>query len=233
MKLTPKDLEISATASDVSSLISILKSIKNAKINQMIDLGCAYGGLTKFVSEYLHVSKVYGVDLDESRLSEARLRGINTYRVNLNDESLPFRDNFFDLVTSFGVLEHLTYFDNLINESFRVLDCSGYLIISTPNLGSYINRIALLFGYQPRDIEISSKTSIRFLPIYGGEPIGHIRSATLDSIKHLLRHYGFSIVKVVASSPYSNKSRLLRALDKIFSFSPSLSRRFIILARKP
>ena len=108
----------------------------------------------------------------------------------------------------------------------------GYLIVAMPNLASYINRIGLLFGYQPRDVELSRYTSAQgFLPIYGGDWIGHVHSATLRAIKSLLGAYGFSVIKVTASNPYA-KTGLIRILDKLFSTTPGLSRRFIILAKK-
>jgi len=186
-----------------------------------------------YVANYLGVHEVYGIDVDEERLSKAHQKGVSVYRVDLNGEKIPASDESFDLVSSFGVLEHLIYFDNFFRESFRVLRKGGYLLISMPNLGSYINRIALLFGFQPRDVEISRMISNQgFLPRYGGTWTGHIHSATLRAIKQVISKYGFNIIKTGgAKSPYV-KSRLIKFLDYLFS-SPSLSRRFIILAQKP
>jgi len=101
-----------------------------------------------------------------------------------------------------------------------------------PNLASYINRIALLLGYQPRDVEISHKILPGTLPFYPIGFFGHIHSATLRAIKQLMKHYGFTIIKVKSSSPYQT-NKLVKVIDKVFSFSPSLSRRFVILGEKP
>jgi hypothetical protein len=81
--------------------------------------------------------------------------------------------------------------DNLISESFRVLATGGNFILSMPNLGSYINRLALLLGYQPRDVEISSVYHSGILPQYIGGWFGHLHSATLRAMKELLALYGF------------------------------------------
>jgi len=197
----------------------------------MLDLGCGYGGLTKYVASNLKIPDVYGVDIDDGRLEQARLKGIHTCNLDLNKARLPFPDGFFDLVTSFGALEHLVYFDNQLTESFRVLGNGRYLIVAMPNLASYVNRIALLLGYQPRDIEISRELSPGILPLYPHGFLGHIHSATLLAIKQMLNHYGFHIIKVTSSSPYQT-NKLLKVMDRLFSLWPSLGRRFIILAKK-
>jgi SAM-dependent methyltransferase len=230
-EITPKDLRVSATAHDIQSLNEILKGIGLPRVYRMLDLGCGYGGLTKYVANNLKIPDVYGVDIDDGRLEQAKLKGIHTYNLDLNNARLPFPDGFFGLVTSFGALEHLAYFDNQLKESFRVLAKGGYLIVAMPNLASYINRIALLFGYQPRDVEISRKLSPGVLPFYPRGFLGHIHSATLLAVKQILNHYGFQVTKVKSSSPYQ-RNKLLKVVDKVFLPWPSLSRRFIILAKK-
>lgn len=231
-EIRPIDRSIGATASDLPSLNRVLKQIENTKAKKMIDLGCGYGGLTRYVAEYLNIPEIYGVDLDDDRLSHATSRHVNTYKLDLNRDRLPFPDGFFDLVVSFGALEHLVYFDNFFSESFRVLAKDGQIIIAMPNLGSYVNRIALLLGYQPRDVEISFKFPPGILPFHARGFTGHIHSATLGAVKQMLKYYGFDITRVSSLSPYHN-NKLVRVADKTFSFSPSLSRRFIILGKKP
>ena len=234
-RLRKEPMEGSATAMDPLSLLKILTVLDSYAFNRMLDLGCGYGNLTRSIAEYLDISEVYGVDLDEQRLSIAKSRGISTLMLDLNKERLPFPDCYFDLVTSFGVIEHLIYWDNLISESFRVLRDGGIFILAMPNLGNYINRLALLLGHQPRDIEISSARHFGVLPFYVGGWFGHIHSATLRTMKGMLAYYGFRLLKVQASatpSPPTMKA-VVKLADKLFSMIPSLSRRFIILSEKP
>jgi methionine biosynthesis protein MetW len=224
--------EGSATAHDPSSLLSVLDMLNEDDVQEMLDLGCGFGSLTRSIAEYLNICTFYGVDIDAQRLSVAKSRGVSTIKLNLNKDKLPFPDCSIDLVTSFGVIEHLVHYDNIISESFRVLRKRGHFIISMPNLGSYINRLALLFGYQPRDFEISSVRHFGVLPSYGGGWFGHIHSATLRAMRELLVDNGFRIVEVIASATPRTNRMVIRFADKLFSRMPSLSRRFIILSEK-
>jgi len=62
------------------------------------------------------------------------------------------------------------------------------LVISAPNLGSWINRVSLLMGFQPRDLEISSKGLYGVAPLYKGhKPANHIKIATLRAMKQFMK----------------------------------------------
>lgn len=212
---------------------------------RMLDIGCGYGGLTKVIADALGFKEVFGVDLDDQRLAIAENRSIITTKMNLERDHLPFPSNHFELVTSFGVLEHLKFYDNLINEAHRVLKKNGLFLISTTNLASWVNRLTLLFGYQPRNLEISKQGIFGVNRIYykvyvSTCPIGHISGATYYALKGLLEAYGFSVVKdfgggVVLSPDFKSNTitgKLAMFLDSIFSTKASLSIRLFILAKK-
>ena len=95
----------------------------------VFDIGCGDGARIAF-HRYL-LEEVAGVDLNNKGLKLAASKGIQT--VEAMGESLPFRSNCFDLVTSFHVLEHIEDAESMINESFRVLKVNGYALIITPN----------------------------------------------------------------------------------------------------
>jgi len=239
-KLDAKDFDSSATLQSLEDLMPLLFELKsmNTNINSMVDLGCGYGGLTRLIADYLGVKHVYGIDLDDERLKIARSRNIITYKVNLEEDKLPFDDETIDLVTSFGVLEHLRFYDNPIKESYRILRKEGYVLFSIPNLGSWINRLALLLGYQPRDVEISNERAFGVLGLYPDKGfLNHIHSSTLKAFTEMLEYYGFRIVKIIGLHPYQELhsgivNALVKILDKMFSIRPSLCRRIIVLAIK-
>ena len=53
------------------------------------------------------------------------------------------------------MIEHLYNPDHMLEECRRVLKPGGLLIISTPNLQAWYNRILFLFGVQPIFYEVS------------------------------------------------------------------------------
>jgi hypothetical protein len=138
------------------------------------------------------------------------------------------------LVTCFGVLAYLSLYDNTLSESARVLEDGGWLLLSMPNLASYFNRISLLLGYQPHAVAVSrhrqagmvgerrdDATSENMPPLLHG--------ATLRCMRELLDDYGFDTEIVRGTVPGDRRKPLI---DGLATRIPSLSRRFLILARK-
>lgn len=64
--------------------------------------------------------------------------------MNVAEATLPFPDEHFCLVMSFGMLDYLAFFDPVIQEIYRVTRPGGYTLISLPNLASWHNRLFLL-----------------------------------------------------------------------------------------
>ncbi|MGC9107812.1 MAG: class I SAM-dependent methyltransferase, partial [Infirmifilum sp.] len=135
-----------------------------------------------------------------------------------------------DLVTSFGVLEHVNCWDEFMENIEMTLKPGGFLVISMPNLSSWLNRVALLLGYQPRDLEISQQKLYGVLPYYRSHPPDtHIKTAVFKAFKELLEDNGFQVL--IAQSLYSKENLLVNIIDRLLN-TPSLGRRFIILARR-
>ena len=230
-QITSDDLRVSAQANDMRSLMKALRNIRSQIIERMIDLGCGYGGVTRFVANNFDIPEAYGIDTDDERLPRAKLRGIKVIKTDLSQGTLPFHDKHFGLVMSFGVLEHLVYFDNFFSEAGRVLENDGYFVTAMPNPGSHVNRMAILLGYQPGDVEVSAKFSPGLpLGIAKGY-IGHVHPGTLRAMKELIQCYGFHVMGIVGSSPF-RVNPMVDALDRVTLFAPSLSRCFITVAKK-
>lgn len=142
----------------------MLEYIQDKSIKNMLDLGCGYGILTVAIAQFLGVKKIYGIDVDEERLKylteHVIKRADNIEFVALQqDFSNPlYLPEKVQLVTSFGSLEHTMNWDEVFENIKNNLVKGGYIIISMPNLASWVNRLALLLGYQPRDLEISGKS---------------------------------------------------------------------------
>ena len=235
--VTAADKGISAQARSVTDLDRVLDRLAKRDSVQggtLLDLGCGMGGLANYTGSRLGLTELIGVDLDAERLKAAAARGVRPLLLDLNDEGLPLASGSVEVVTCFGLLAYLTLYDNTLSEAARVLDDGGWLIMSMPNLGSYGNRLALLFGYQPHAVAVSQhrqagtigrhrdpKTSANMPPLLHG--------ATLRCMRELLGDYGFETEMVRGFAPGPRRRPVV---DGIASCFPSLSRRFLILARK-
>lgn len=162
---------------------------------------------------------------------QASSRGLEVFNVNVEDEPLPMDDDSIDLVIAFGLIEHLRYYDNLFEEVSRV-SRDGWFWIATPNLASWVNRFALLTGYQPRNVEVSQQRAVGTLPIYKDhKTINHVHAPTCGALLELFEHYGFDPVDIVSLTPYQ-RSRLVALLDTLFGVRTSWSRRIAVLTRQ-
>ena len=102
---------------------------KNEKV---LEVGCGIGtDLAQFALGGAHVT---GIDLGQDQVDLTRLnfqqRGLGCEELKVaNAENLPFEDESFDLVFSFGVLHHTPDTQKAIDEVFRVLKHDGQAII--------------------------------------------------------------------------------------------------------
>lgn len=233
-RLTEEDLETNATLQSLDRLAPMFTRLDRDRdrINTVVDLGCGRGGLARVIGDYVDADEVHGIEIDPVRRDVAEDREITIYDLDLSSERLPFDDGEVDLVLNFGLLEHLTSYDHPIEETHRVLRDGGYTCLSLPNLGSWLNRIALLLGNQPRDVEISEEKGFGIMRFYPtDEPLGHVHSATYSAVNELLTYHGFTPVESAGLHPYQDATTV-SLIDRLVSFRPSLCRRFAILAEK-
>jgi SAM-dependent methyltransferase len=176
-------------------LKEVLKIFATYRFEKVLDIGCGDGFFAKKLQYACQAKEIYGIDISEEAIKESRRRGIIAYRVDVEEESLPFPDDFFDAVYCGEVIEHLYDPDHLLSEVYRVLKRNGVFVLTTPNLGSLYNRLCLLLGYQPFGSEVSLYHDVGHLFRIG--TAGHIRCFTLRSLKELTLIHGFKVYKVV------------------------------------
>ena len=98
---------------------------------KILDIGSGNGG----ISESLNVrNEVFSVDVQDVRVNPDN--GIPFMQVS--DEYLPFEDNYFDIVLSHHVIEHVGDQRLHLNEIRRVLMNEGVCYMATPNKSSPI-----------------------------------------------------------------------------------------------
>jgi len=235
-EVTDADLGISAQARAMGALDWMLDEVARRAPRppgSLLDVGCGMGALTRRIATRLGIDDLIGIDNDADRLREAAGRGIRAYEVDLEQSDLPVPSGSVGMVTCFGVLAYLTTYDRTLSEAARVLEDGGWLMLSMPNLGSRANRMALLLGYQPNQVDVSSKYrgagTLRRRDFERRNMPPLLHAATLRCMKELLDHFGFDVVVVRGFNPRPGRHTIIR---KLAAHVPSWSRRFVILARK-
>ena len=104
----------------------------------ILDIGSSVGFNCFSIAKKYKESKVFGIEPDEEACKVANstakdLGYKNIEFVNGLGETLPFKNNFFDLIISHTVIEHVNNVDKCIDEMARVLKPKGYMHIEAPN----------------------------------------------------------------------------------------------------
>jgi 2-polyprenyl-3-methyl-5-hydroxy-6-metoxy-1,4-benzoquinol methylase len=101
----------------------------NGQGKTALDVGCAYGyGID--VLQTLGYN-TYGVDISKYSLKKAKEFFSAGFLVCDVQKGLPFKENVFDLITCFEVIEHLAHPLWAIKNMFTL--CKGMIICTTPN----------------------------------------------------------------------------------------------------
>jgi len=119
---------------------------------KLLDIGCGTG---LFIEKYLiNGGTAVGIDLSRNMIARAQGRCGSTDFSLGTGESLPFRDNSFDAISSLLVFSYLRDPPTMLQESYRVLRPDGVISICT--LGK-----KLLTRGIPAIYQISEKIRIR------------------------------------------------------------------------
>lgn len=107
--------------------------VKKYAYGRLLDIGCGVGNLFNIVS-----SKVdyFGIDVSEEAIQKARSNYGEKSKFKIyNGTDIPFPDNFFDVVSSLEMIEHLPKQQHsiFIKEVTRLTKPGGMIVISTPN----------------------------------------------------------------------------------------------------
>jgi len=184
--------------------------------SKLLDVGCGTGLRTLKLAEKVGIPRknIIGLDIFDDAIISAK-RFFDVHRVDLEFEAMPLPDESMDLIICNQVLEDMKNVTWILNEMYRVLKKSGYMLIGVPNLASFHNRLRLLLGKQPTCINIFSD---------------HTRGYTTPSLRKLLTyHSNLEIVDFSGNGFYPLPIQIARQVSKIF---PSFSVQIFFLLRK-
>ncbi len=131
----------------------------------ILDVGCGTGWFLELAQE--QGCQVFGQELgkDLAGFTSQRL-GIQVWQGNLDT----IKNNQFDIITLFDVIEHVPNPKRVVNSIFRLLKKGGIALFFTPNLDSYgfkilkensslVMPVEHLFYFTPKSIKLLVETS--------------------------------------------------------------------------
>jgi len=117
--------------------IYALKHIEFSMNSRILDVGCADGPFLPTLNYYANY--IFANDYNSERVREAKnlidFKLNKSKKINLfcsAAETLPFKNNYFDLIFCFEVIEHLKDPDQFLREILRVLKKNGIFLCTIP-----------------------------------------------------------------------------------------------------
>jgi len=168
---------------DVNRLKLILQYI-DADANAL-EVDCGAGVLASMMMA--KGARVQATEMSPVAADLARSKGVPVSVVDLDKDALPYPDGSFQAVVSNSAIEHRFFHEKQLDECVRVLQPSGKLVLSLPNIGHWSCRLWLLAGRFP--YMRNSPTDVT-----------HLRFFTVAEAKALCRQRGVEPIALDGSA---------------------------------
>jgi len=216
-------------------LQSIKRIVKKYKIfGTVLDIGC---GSKPYRSLFDNIKEYRGIDFKDYSVNKDFPAGKPDYYFSdkyIKTLTLPFKNESFDNVVAFQVLEHHPNPQKLINEMFRIVKNKGYILLTTPFLGG--------IHEEPNDYQRFTKYGlIELFKLYKCELLEIIKQGSLFSTISMLlneslnsfaaKNKFFYFISVLIYLPFFLFSYISFFLDMIFK-SDKIFFNYLILVKK-
>lgn len=144
-------------------VVARLKKVSSLKGSNILDIGCGYGALSHVLTK--EGARCTGTEIDKNALSFAKrfsstiLKKSRPRLLRVRGELLPFKNNSFDIVVLFDVIEHVGKPSIVLKESQRVLKKNGILYVEFTPYYSLVGHH--LYDYAKWPIHILPKKMIK------------------------------------------------------------------------
>ena len=214
----------------IEKICAILGTLPDKQVGA--DIGCM-GGMATSLYAATGIKTLHGYDISENSLNALRARGFEGVYWNADGEKCPASDSAYDVIIAGEIIEHLVDTDSFAAELYRILKPGGHLIVSSPNLASWYNRLRLLRGQVPVSYPGPSSTIYR-------DPFidtNHIRVNTLSEWVNFLQAHRFQVEASYGCSHFQIYqgglgTKLFKLIDRLTWKKPSLAVNLILVARK-
>jgi len=184
--------------------ISFLERFK--KKGRLLDVGCAQGFFIYIAR--MKGFKVYGVETSKRTSSFAK----NTLKLdvfNMSFEKAKLKENYFDVITAFNLIEHLENPLGFLKKCYSLLKKHGILVIATPSLDS------LHFKILGKRWECAS------------DPAQHLYLFNKKTLSMLAKKAGFKIRHLKSTTGWSSIFSKTSAYENIISYLIKLKFRIL------
>lgn len=129
---------------------------------KLLDIGCGTGEFLKKIKE--KTTDVTGLELNNHGFRECEKAGLTVYQQTIQEHS-EGREEFYDVVCFFQVLEHIYDVKSFLQAAVKVLKKGGYLFIGVPNNEPYLRRFDKYNTYNlpPHHMGLWNKKSLSSL----------------------------------------------------------------------
>lgn len=171
-------------------------------ISSLLDIGCGNGLTAEYIKTNNHANRVDGIEINPEAYKIAQTKLDSVYRIDLNQGNNPLSviTGKYDCILLLDILEHLIDPQKVLNSCKNILDDSGCVIISLPNIRHYTVLMPLIFknDWEYTEEGILDKTHLRFF--------------TLKSAIKLIESAGFKVVKYSKNHSYYRGFKILNLL---------------------
>lgn len=103
------------------------KWVSPPESSKILNVGCGTGGTLPVLEKY---GEIENIDVSDEAIKFMRSAGYKVKKVT--DHILPYKDNTFDVVVAFDVLEHIDKHEDALVEWTRVLKKGGVILFTVP-----------------------------------------------------------------------------------------------------
>ena len=143
------------------------------KSTKYLEIGPSFGGIISQVIDY-GVSECHGVEPNKSDADYVKNKHKEVIIHNSKIENVNLQSEFYDIITSFEVLEHVISVKSYLQTCFKALKSGGDIILEVPN---------------HNDVLLSCYSTKAYKNFYYHN--AHIHYFTVNSLMDICEKYGF------------------------------------------
>ncbi|MEM2910301.1 MAG: methyltransferase domain-containing protein [Nitrososphaerota archaeon] len=119
----------------------VIKSMLKNSTGLILDIGCNGGTFTNIIKKATSNSTIIGIDIHKEAVKYAAKKYDDISFLVGDGQSLPFRNDLFDLITCLEVLEHMPQPDRSLKEINRCLKVGRNAILLIPDVKNFLFKI--------------------------------------------------------------------------------------------